>query len=34
VTVEVRRNVVWLAVGDADAAVALYDLMDAVAAAA
>ena len=32
VTVEVRRNEVWLVVGAADAAVGLDDLMDAVAA--
>lgn len=33
ITVEVRRNEVWLMVGQADAAVGLDDLMDAVAAA-
>jgi hypothetical protein len=34
VTVEVRRNEVWLVVGNADAAVGLDDLMDAVGTAA
>jgi hypothetical protein len=34
VTVEVRRNEVWLVVGSADAAVGLDDLMDAVGSAA
>ncbi|HVK08891.1 MAG TPA: hypothetical protein VM597_08965 [Gemmataceae bacterium] len=34
VTVEVRRNEVWLVVGQADAAVGLDDLMDAVGSTA